>query len=226
MSTKHLWACHSGRGAGDVPVAAELVGGRGGTGGGRGAAAAGLAAAGAGALGAPAAAARRPARAARAQAGALHPDLRHARARHDVSALSALISLYASFHPKGYLRHFIHSSIIIISLLMSPLLGHIPFRSPYGLHIRRTGHNRPRGPCAGWWVLTIANAAGANGLTCFPKQGGARDNKFLVTNRTPKSTGFWAIELLNDIPAKCSINQNDSVVRNNENLKRSKPISG
>jgi hypothetical protein len=36
---------------------------------------------------------------------------------------------------------------------------------PFGLHIRRTGHNPPRRP-AGWWVLTTANAAGNNSLTC------------------------------------------------------------
>jgi hypothetical protein len=41
---------------------------------------------------------------------------------------------------------------------------------PYGLYTRRTGHNPPRGPRAGWWVLTTANAAGINGLTCLPKQ--------------------------------------------------------
>jgi hypothetical protein len=28
------------------------------------------------------------------------------------------------------------------------------------------------------WVLTIANETGTNGLTCLPKHGGARDNKF------------------------------------------------
>jgi hypothetical protein len=38
--------------------------------------------------------------------------------------------------------------------------------------------NPPRGPSAGWWVLTTANAAGTNGLTCLPKHGGSRDNKF------------------------------------------------
>jgi hypothetical protein len=27
------------------------------------------------------------------------------------------------------------------------------------------------------WVLTTANAAGTNGLTCLPKHGEARDNK-------------------------------------------------
>jgi hypothetical protein len=31
-------------------------------------------------------------------------------------------------------------------------------------------------------VLTTANAAGTNGLTCLPKHGGAQDNKFLVTH--------------------------------------------
>jgi hypothetical protein len=40
---------------------------------------------------------------------------------------------------------------------MSPLLG---TGLPYGLHISRKGHNAPRGSSAGWWVLTIANAAG------------------------------------------------------------------
>jgi hypothetical protein len=34
---------------------------------------------------------------------------------------------------------------------------------------------------ADWWELTTANTAGANGLTCLAKHGGARDNKFLVT---------------------------------------------
>jgi hypothetical protein len=38
---------------------------------------------------------------------------------------------------------------------------------PNGLLIKRTGHNPPRGPSAGWWVLTAANAAGTNGLTCY-----------------------------------------------------------
>jgi hypothetical protein len=47
---------------------------------------------------------------------------------------------------------------------------------PYGLHIRRTGHNLPRGPSSGWWVLTTANTAGTNGLTCLPKHGRARDS--------------------------------------------------
>jgi hypothetical protein len=40
---------------------------------------------------------------------------------------------------------------------MSPLLGHRP---SYGLNIKRTGHNPPRG--TRWWVLTTANAAGTN----------------------------------------------------------------
>jgi hypothetical protein len=45
-------------------------------------------------------------------------------------------------------------------------------------HIRRTRHNPPRGPSAGWWLLTTANAAGTNGLTCLPMHRGAPDNKF------------------------------------------------
>jgi hypothetical protein len=46
----------------------------------------------------------------------------------------------------------------------------------------RTGHNPPRRASAGWWLLTTTNAAGINGLTCFPKHGGARDKTFLVTH--------------------------------------------
>jgi hypothetical protein len=41
---------------------------------------------------------------------------------------------------------------------------------------------RERAITHGWWVLTTANAAETNGLTCLPKNGGARDNKFLVTH--------------------------------------------
>ncbi|RVE42914.1 hypothetical protein evm_012442 [Chilo suppressalis] len=48
--------------------------------------------------------------------------------------------------------------------------------------IGRLGHDTPRGPSVDWWVLTTANAAGTNGLTCLPKHGGARDSKFLVTH--------------------------------------------
>ncbi|RVE52231.1 hypothetical protein evm_003150 [Chilo suppressalis] len=48
--------------------------------------------------------------------------------------------------------------------------------------IGRLGHDPPRGPSADWWVLTTADAAGTNGLTCLPKHGGARDSKFLVTH--------------------------------------------
>jgi hypothetical protein len=44
---------------------------------------------------------------------------------------------------------------------------------PYGLHKKRTGHNPPRGPSAGWWVLTTAYAAGTYSLMCRPKHGGA-----------------------------------------------------
>jgi hypothetical protein len=62
---------------------------------------------------------------------------------------------------------------------MSPLLGHRP-----SLRIthKENGHNPPRGLSAGWWVLTPANAAETNGLTCLPKHGKARDSKFLVTH--------------------------------------------
>jgi hypothetical protein len=48
--------------------------------------------------------------------------------------------------------------------------------------MRRTGHNPPSGPSADWWVLTTANTAGTDGLTCLPKHGRTLDNKFLVTH--------------------------------------------
>jgi hypothetical protein len=38
-------------------------------------------------------------------------------------------------------------------------------------------------PSAGWWVLTTANAAGTNGLTCLPKHGGARVVTHLITDQ-------------------------------------------
>ncbi|RVE48459.1 hypothetical protein evm_006895, partial [Chilo suppressalis] len=41
--------------------------------------------------------------------------------------------------------------------------------------IGRFGHETPRGPRADWRVLTTADAARTNGLTCLPKHGGARD---------------------------------------------------
>jgi hypothetical protein len=61
---------------------------------------------------------------------------------------------------------------------------------PYGLHIRRTVHNPPRGLSAGWCVLTTANVAGTNGLTCLTKHDRGRDNKFLVTH--PKTDQRWS----------------------------------
>ncbi|RVE52384.1 hypothetical protein evm_003022 [Chilo suppressalis] len=48
--------------------------------------------------------------------------------------------------------------------------------------IGRLGHDPPRGPSVDWLLLTIADAAGTNSLTCRLKHGGARDNKFLVTH--------------------------------------------
>ncbi|RVE42229.1 hypothetical protein evm_013129 [Chilo suppressalis] len=48
--------------------------------------------------------------------------------------------------------------------------------------IERLGHDPPRRPSADWRVLTTADAAGTNGLTCLPKHGGARDSKFLITH--------------------------------------------
>ncbi|RVE43545.1 hypothetical protein evm_011803 [Chilo suppressalis] len=48
--------------------------------------------------------------------------------------------------------------------------------------IGRLGYDPPRGPSVDWWVLTTADAAGTNDLTCLPKHGGARDSKFMVTH--------------------------------------------
>ncbi|RVE51592.1 hypothetical protein evm_003724 [Chilo suppressalis] len=47
--------------------------------------------------------------------------------------------------------------------------------------VGRLGHDPPRGPSADWRVLTTADAAGTNGLTCLPKHGGTRDRRFLAT---------------------------------------------
>ncbi|RVE46568.1 hypothetical protein evm_008803 [Chilo suppressalis] len=44
--------------------------------------------------------------------------------------------------------------------------------------IGRLGHDPPRGPSADWWVLTTADAAGTNGVTCLPKHGEAPDSNF------------------------------------------------
>jgi hypothetical protein len=41
------------------------------------------------------------------------------------------------------------------------------------------------------WVLTVANAAGTNGLKCLPKHGGARDSEFLVTHSTTDLSTYY-----------------------------------
>jgi hypothetical protein len=82
------------------------------------------------------------------------------------------------YESKFSIRQEAYIIIIIISVSMPQCWDTV---LPYGLHIRRTGHPQ-RWPSAGWCVLTTANAAGTNGLTCFPKHGGGRDNKFLVTH--------------------------------------------
>jgi hypothetical protein len=75
------------------------------------------------------------------------------------------------------------------------------FNLSMSTNIRRTGHTPPRVPSVGWWVLTIANAAGTNSLTGLPKHGGAQDSKFLaiqwltnVRDCMPKHTDRGAIE--------------------------------
>jgi hypothetical protein len=78
-----------------------------------------------------------------------------------------------------YYNFTITTVFIIISLLMSSLLGH---RHSLRITHEENGPYPPRGPSAGWRMLTTANAAGTNGLMCLPKHGGARDNKFLVNH--------------------------------------------
>jgi hypothetical protein len=70
-----------------------------------------------------------------------------------------------------YIMSLIFYIFITISLLTSPLLGHRPF----GLHIRRTGHNPPSGPSA-----NDCKCSRNQRLNMLSKHGGARDNKFLV----------------------------------------------
>jgi hypothetical protein len=72
----------------------------------------------------------------------------------------------------------LHCAGIEPSTSSFPPLRHIGH--PYGLPTRRTGH--PHWASADWWLLTTANTAGTNGLTCLPKHRGARDNIFLVTH--------------------------------------------
>jgi hypothetical protein len=68
------------------------------------------------------------------------------------------------------------SGCVFIISLLSLLLRHRRF-----LWITHK-QDGPRGPSTGWWVLTTANTAGINGLTCLPKHGWAHDSKFLVTH--------------------------------------------
>jgi hypothetical protein len=71
-------------------------------------------------------------------------------------------------------------------MVIITIISHVPTAGTqvisYGLHIRSTGHNPPRGLSAGWRVLTTVNTAGTNGLTCLSKNGRTRDSKFLVTH--------------------------------------------
>jgi hypothetical protein len=71
-----------------------------------------------------------------------------------------MTTFIADFINRLFLKYLI-SFIIIISLLM-PTAGAQAFLMDY---TRKTGYNSPRGPSAGWWVLTTANTAGTNGLT-------------------------------------------------------------
>jgi hypothetical protein len=72
---------------------------------------------------------------------------------------------------------------IIISLLISLSAGH---RSSLWITHKEKG---PSTRAQGWWVLTTVNAAGTS-LTCFPKHGGAQDNKFWSPIRWPMLLSF------------------------------------
>jgi hypothetical protein len=61
-------------------------------------------------------------------------------------------------------------------------LFNVPTAGTFLMDCLQRGYNPSRGPSADWWVLTTANTAGTNDLTCLPKHGGARDNEFLVTH--------------------------------------------
>jgi hypothetical protein len=63
--------------------------------------------------------------------------------------------------------------VIINSLLMSALLGHLPYR----LHISRTGHNPPRGPSADWWVVVLKIVTKSSSSSPYPTKWG-RHNMF------------------------------------------------
>jgi hypothetical protein len=62
--------------------------------------------------------------------------------------------------------------IIIIILFVAPSL-------PFGLHIRRTSHNPPRGPGADWWQMQPKPIERDR----IREHGGPRCNKFLVTHQ-------------------------------------------
>jgi hypothetical protein len=94
---------------------------------------------------------------------------------------------------------FVPLYIIIISLLTSPLLRQRP---PFGSHIRRTGHNRQRGPSADWWVLVTENAVGNNGLTCL-KHGGTRYKKTLRTLLNFRDRTLSALTTGHRAPSTC-----------------------
>jgi hypothetical protein len=80
---------------------------------------------------------------------------------------------------------------------MSPLLG---TGLSYGLHTRRKGHNPPRGPSAGWWVLSTANAAEINSLTsearrCSKYPSNGWPMLLNIRDRTPKHNNTCIIQI-------------------------------
>ncbi|RVE41224.1 hypothetical protein evm_014127 [Chilo suppressalis] len=68
--------------------------------------------------------------------------------------------------------------------------------------IGRLGHDPPHGLSADWRVLTTADAAGTNSLTCLSKHGGTRDRRFSVTH---PMIDHCECCLTSTIAAKCAI---------------------
>jgi hypothetical protein len=64
------------------------------------------------------------------------------------------------------------------SACSSPQLGHTP---SFALSTNKTD----------WWVLTTANTAGTNGLTCLPKHGVGRLSVIKVPAGDIKRPGVW-----------------------------------
>jgi hypothetical protein len=77
----------------------------------------------------------------------------------------------------------------IMSLLMSPLLGHR--LSLWNTQGEQT--NPVRGPSGDRWVLTTSNETGVNSLRCLPIDGGGRSLQTVLSfrDRSPSALTTW-----------------------------------